>query len=61
MAYSLGNFAFSMGGGAPSRTGVLILRLSARGVESTRLRRATPGQRYINVNPAARGGCWLLL
>ena len=39
VAYSLGNFVFSMGGGAPSRTGVL-LRLSARGVEGARLRRA---------------------
>jgi Bacterial capsule synthesis protein PGA_cap len=40
VAYSLGNFVFSMGGGAPSRTGVLLLRLSARGVERARLRRA---------------------
>jgi Bacterial capsule synthesis protein PGA_cap len=40
VAYSLGNFVFSMGGGAPSRTGVLLLRLSARGIEAARLRRA---------------------
>ena len=41
MAYSLGNFVFSQGGGAVARTGVLVLRLSARGVEGARLRRAT--------------------
>ena len=39
-AYSLGNFVFSSGGGATSRTGILRLRLSARGVEGSRLRRA---------------------
>jgi Bacterial capsule synthesis protein PGA_cap len=41
VAYSLGNFVFSQGGGAVARTGVLELRLSARGVEGARLRRAT--------------------
>jgi poly-gamma-glutamate synthesis protein (capsule biosynthesis protein) len=41
VAYSLGNFVFSQGGGAVARTGVLVLRLSARGVEGARLRRAT--------------------
>jgi len=41
VAYSLGNFVFSQGGGAVARTGVLTLRLSARGVEGARLRRAT--------------------
>jgi hypothetical protein len=40
IAYSLGNFVFSMGGGATSRTGVLLVRLSTRGVESSTLRRA---------------------
>jgi hypothetical protein len=41
VAYSLGNFVFSQGGGAVSHTGVLLLRLSTRGVEAARLRRAT--------------------
>lgn len=40
-AYSMGNFVFSTGRGATSRTGILMLRLSGRGVESSRLRRAT--------------------
>lgn len=39
VAYSLGNFVFSTGGGATSRTGILRLRLSGRGVEGMRLLR----------------------
>jgi poly-gamma-glutamate capsule biosynthesis protein CapA/YwtB (metallophosphatase superfamily) len=39
VAYSLGNFVFSTGGGATSETGILRLRLSGRGVEHMRLLR----------------------
>jgi poly-gamma-glutamate capsule biosynthesis protein CapA/YwtB (metallophosphatase superfamily) len=39
VAYSLGNFVFSTGGGATSQTGILRLRLSGRGVEGMRLLR----------------------
>ena len=39
VAYSLGNFVFSAGGGATSETGILRLRLSGRGVEGRRLLR----------------------
>jgi poly-gamma-glutamate synthesis protein (capsule biosynthesis protein) len=39
-AWSLGNFVFSTGGGATSRTGILMLRLSGRGVEGSRFLRA---------------------
>ncbi len=39
VAYSLGNFVFSTGGGATSETGILRLRLSGRGVEGMRLLR----------------------
>jgi poly-gamma-glutamate capsule biosynthesis protein CapA/YwtB (metallophosphatase superfamily) len=37
VAYSLGNFVFSTGGGATSQTGILRLQLSGRGVERMRL------------------------
>jgi hypothetical protein len=37
VAYSLGNFVFSAASPATTRTGILRLRLSARGVEGTRL------------------------
>jgi poly-gamma-glutamate capsule biosynthesis protein CapA/YwtB (metallophosphatase superfamily) len=37
IAYSLGNFVFSAGSPATTRTGILRLRLSARGVEGSRL------------------------
>ena len=37
VAYSLGNFVWSAGSGPTSRTGILRLRLSARGVERARL------------------------
>ena len=37
VAYSLGNFVWSAGSSATSRTGILKLRLSARGVERARL------------------------
>jgi poly-gamma-glutamate synthesis protein (capsule biosynthesis protein) len=40
VAYSLGNFVWSAGSAASSSTGILSLRLSARGVEGVRLRRA---------------------
>ena len=36
VAYSLGNFVWSAGSGPTSRTGILRLRLSTRGVEGTR-------------------------
>jgi poly-gamma-glutamate synthesis protein (capsule biosynthesis protein) len=36
IAYSLGNFVWAAGSGATSRTGILRLRLSRRGVERTR-------------------------
>jgi hypothetical protein len=39
VAYSLGNFVFSTGGGATSQTGILRLRLSGRGVEGMHLLR----------------------
>jgi poly-gamma-glutamate synthesis protein (capsule biosynthesis protein) len=41
IAYSLGNFVWSAGSGLTARTGILELRLSTRGVEGWRLRRAT--------------------
>jgi poly-gamma-glutamate capsule biosynthesis protein CapA/YwtB (metallophosphatase superfamily) len=48
VAYSLGNFVWAAGSPFTSRTGILRLRLSARGVEGARLRRA-----YIsNTRPA---------
>lgn len=37
IAYSLGNFVWAAGSSATSRTGILRLRLSARGVEGARL------------------------
>jgi poly-gamma-glutamate synthesis protein (capsule biosynthesis protein) len=37
IAYSLGNFVWAAGSPATSRTGILRLRLSARGVENARL------------------------
>jgi hypothetical protein len=40
VAYSLGNFVWSASGGISSRTGILEVRLSARGVERARLLRA---------------------
>jgi poly-gamma-glutamate synthesis protein (capsule biosynthesis protein) len=40
VAWSLGNFVWSAGGGATSQTGILMLRLSGRGVEGSRFRRA---------------------
>jgi hypothetical protein len=40
VAYSLGNFVWSAGSGATASTGILRLRLSARGVEDARLRPA---------------------
>jgi poly-gamma-glutamate capsule biosynthesis protein CapA/YwtB (metallophosphatase superfamily) len=48
VAYSLGNFVWAAGSSFTSRTGILRLRLSARGVEGAQLRRA-----YIsNTRPA---------
>ena len=48
VAYSLGNFVWAAGSPFTARTGILRLRLSARGVEGARLRRA-----YIsNTRPA---------
>ena len=41
VAYSLGNFVFHASSPASTRTGILRLRLSARGVESAKLRGAT--------------------
>jgi poly-gamma-glutamate synthesis protein (capsule biosynthesis protein) len=40
VAYSLGNFVFTTGSALTSRTGILKLRLSARGVERAHLRPA---------------------
>ena len=39
-AYSLGNFVWSAGSGLTASTGILRLRLSARGIEGARLARA---------------------
>jgi len=51
VAYSLGNFVWSAGSPFTSRTGILRLRLSARGVERVGFRRA-----YIsNTRPALLG------
>ena len=53
VAYSLGNFVWSAGSGITSRTGILKLRLSARGVEGVRLLPA----RISGTRPAlGRGG-----
>jgi poly-gamma-glutamate capsule biosynthesis protein CapA/YwtB (metallophosphatase superfamily) len=51
VAYSLGNFVFSTGGGATSQTGILRLRLSGRGVEGMRLLRG----RITAAQPRLRG------
>jgi capsule synthesis protein PGA_cap len=51
VAYSLGNFVFSTGGGATSQTGILRLRLSGRGVEGMRLLRG----RIVAAQPRLRG------
>lgn len=40
VAWSLGNFVWSAGSGATSQTGILMLRLSGRGVEGSRFLRA---------------------
>ena len=50
VAYSLGNFIWSSGSGATASTGILRLRLSARGVEHSRLLRA----RIVNAQPRLR-------
>jgi hypothetical protein len=42
VAYSLGNFVWSAGSAATARTGILELRLSARGVERSRMLPAIP-------------------
>ena len=47
VAYSLGNFVWAAGSPASAATGILEVRLSARGVESHRLRRAT----IVNTRP----------
>jgi poly-gamma-glutamate capsule biosynthesis protein CapA/YwtB (metallophosphatase superfamily) len=47
VAYSLGNFVWAAGSAASAATGILELGLSQRGVESTRLRRAT----IVNTRP----------
>jgi len=47
VAYSLGNFVWAAGSALSSKTGILELDLSARGVESWRLRRAT----IVNTRP----------
>lgn len=44
VAYSLGNFVWAAGSALTSRTGILRLRLSARGVEGSRLLRARISQ-----------------
>jgi poly-gamma-glutamate synthesis protein (capsule biosynthesis protein) len=50
VAYSLGNFVFSAASRAVTRTGILKLRLSTRGVEASRLLRA----RIVNTRPRLR-------
>ncbi len=40
VAYSLGNFVWAAGSSFTARTGILRLRLSARGLEGARFRRA---------------------
>jgi poly-gamma-glutamate capsule biosynthesis protein CapA/YwtB (metallophosphatase superfamily) len=52
VAYSLGNFVWSAGSAATSSTGILRLRLSARGIEGVRLLRA----RISQTRPALRRG-----
>lgn len=47
VAYSLGNFVWAAGSAASAATGILEVRLSGRGVESYRLRRAT----IVNTRP----------
>jgi poly-gamma-glutamate synthesis protein (capsule biosynthesis protein) len=47
VAYSLGNFVWAAGSAASAATGILELQLSQRGVEATRLRRAT----IVNTRP----------
>ena len=49
VVYSLGNFVFTPRNAWAARTGVLELRLSARGVERAHLRRA----RIVGVQPAS--------
>ena len=51
VAYSLGNFVWSAGSELTSRTGILRLKLSARGVESSKLLRA----RIENTRPRLLG------
>ena len=51
VAYSLGNFVWSAGSAASTSTGILHVRLSARGVEGARLQRA----RIIGTRPRLRG------
>ena len=48
VAYSLGNFVWAAGSAFTARTGILRLRLSARGVEGARLRRT----HIFNTRPA---------
>jgi poly-gamma-glutamate synthesis protein (capsule biosynthesis protein) len=50
VAYSLGNFVWSAGSAASSRTGLLTVRLSARGVEGVALRSA----RIVDTRPRPR-------
>jgi poly-gamma-glutamate synthesis protein (capsule biosynthesis protein) len=51
VAYSLGNFVWSAGSGITSRTGILRLRLSTRGVEGVRFLPA----RIVGTRPALSG------
>ena len=50
IAYSLGNFVFAASSAGTTSTGILQLRLSRRGVESSKLRRA----RIVGVQPRLR-------
>ncbi|HEY8581985.1 MAG TPA: CapA family protein [Capillimicrobium sp.] len=52
VAYSLGNFVWAAGSPQSAATGILRLRLSARGVEAHRLQRAT----IVNTRPVLRRG-----
>jgi hypothetical protein len=60
VAYSLGNFVFKPRNAWAARTGILTLRLSARGVEGAHLRRATIRDTRPEPAQAATGASWLL-
>ena len=54
VAYSLGNFVWSAGSPATARTGLLTLKLSARGVESFAFRRRADRRHPASTGPVTR-------